>query len=337
MPSERQIQHAISSLGAPLRYIQQHSIDLDQCLVGTGICKQNLQDSKLLIRLPQVLRFYQNLWELSGDRYLGLAIGKEYHIANYGMWGFALMSARTLRQAIHLGIRLIVLSFTGFKYELIENGDTVIQRMTPLMDYGDLLNIMSDREVSAVYLIYKELVHDTPSITEINLVHQGGESPSRYERHFGCPVNFGCEYNELVLPSKSLDRIISDTSNESAELCIQQCELLISQLSRKSSLVDDVRFAILSRPGYFPDIETVAEKMHMSSRTLRRHLSEQNTSYQYLLNEIRFGLARDYLLTTNFKLDQIAELLGYNEPGNFTHAFKRWSGVAPRTYRMQHF
>ena len=337
MPSERQIQHAISSLGAPLRYIQQHSLDLDRCLAGTGIGEQDLKNSKLLIRLPQVLRFYQNLRQLSGDRYLGLAIGQEYHVANYGMWGFALMSARTLRQAMQLGIRLVALSFTGFNHELIENNGTVIHRMTPLMDYGDLLNIMTDREVSAVYLILRELVHDKPSVIEINLIHQGGDSPARYEQHFGCPVNFGSHYNELVLPSELLDKTISDTSDESAEHCIQQCELLISQLSKKSSLVDDVRYAILSRPGHFPDIETVAGKMHMSSRTLRRHLSEQNTSYQYLLNEIRFGLAKDYLLTTNFKLDQIAELLGYNEPGNFTHAFKRWAGVAPRTYRMQHF
>ncbi|RLA00208.1 MAG: AraC family transcriptional regulator, partial [Gammaproteobacteria bacterium] len=53
--------------------------------------------------------------------------------------------------------------------------------------------------------------------------------------------------------------------------------------------------------------------------------------------EIRFSLAKDYLRSTNFKLDQIAELLGYSEPGNFTHAFKRWSGISPRAFRMQSF
>jgi AraC-like DNA-binding protein len=209
--------------------------------------------------------------------------------------------------------------------------------MTPLMDYGDLLNVMSDREVAAVYLIYQELVHDKLPIMEINFVHQGGDSPSCYAQHFGCPVNFGRPFNEIVIPAEFLNTGISDTSKESAELCVQQCELLISQLSKQSSLVDDIRYSILSRPGYFPGIETVAEKMHMSARTLRRHLSKQDTNYQDLLNEIRYGLARDYLQTTNFKLDQIAELLGYSEPGNFTHAFKRWAGVPPRTYRMQHY
>jgi AraC-like DNA-binding protein len=337
MSSDRQIQHSISSLSAPLRYIENRSINLDQCLVGTGINKQELQGSKSRIYLAQLLRFCQNIRELSGDRYLGLAIGSEIHLADYGMFGFAMMSAKTLRQAIQLGMRLVALSFTGFKHELIEESRTTIHRMSPLMDYGDLLNVMSDREVAAVYLIYQELVRDEPPIIEINFVHNSGDIPSRYAQHFGCTVNFDRPFNEIVIPTEFLNTSISDTSKESAELCIQQCELLISQLSKQSSLVDDVRYTILSRPGYFPDIETVAEKMHVSSRTLRRHLSEQNANYQDLLSEIRFGLARDYLLTTNFRLDQIAELLGYSEPGNFTHAFKRWAGVPPRTYRMQHY
>ncbi len=337
MPSDRQIQHSISSLAAPLRYIDSHALDLDQCLLGTGISKSALQDSSLRIYLEQLLRFCRNIRELSDDRYLGLAIGSEIHVADYGMFGFAMMSARTLRQSVQLGMQLIDLSFTGFKHELIEEGSIATHRMTPLMDYGDLLNVMSDREVSAVHLIYRELVRDKLPVIEINFVHYGGESSSCYAQHFDCPVNFGCSFNELVIPREVLDRTVSDTSKESRELCIQQCELLISQLSKQSNLVDDVRYAILSQPGYFLDINTIANKMHMSSRTLRRHLTGQNTSFQKLVNEIRFGLARDYLLTTNFRLDQIAELLGYTEAGNFTHAFKRWSGMSPKAYRMQHY
>ena len=337
MPSDHLIQHSISSLAAPLRYIDSHSLNLDQCLIGTNISKPTLKDSSSRIHLEQLLRFCRNIRELSNDRYLGLAIGSEIHVADYGMFGFAMMSARTLRQAIHLGLRLVELSFTGFKHELIEEGNTATHRMAPLMDYGDLFNVMSDREVSAVHLIYRELARDQLPVIEINFVHHGGESPSCYAKHFDCPVNFGRPSNEIVIPTEVLDRTVSDTSKESRELCIRQCELLISQLSKQSNLVDEVRYAILSKPGYFPDIDTIAEKMHMSSRTLRRHLTAQNTNFQKLVNEIRFGLARDYLLTTNFRLDQIAELLGYTEPGNFTHAFKRWTGIPPRTYRMQHY
>jgi len=337
MPHNHQFKHPISSISPPLRYINHRSIDLDQCLIGTGISVENLEGKKSTIHLKQLLRLCRNIRNLSGDRYLGLEIGKEIHVADYGMFGFAMMSAVTLRQALLLGMRLVALSFTGFKHKLIDDGRTVIHRMAPLLDYGDLLNVMSDREVSAVYLIYAELAREKPSIIEINFVHFGGDTPSRYQQHFDCQVNFGQPFNEIVIPTEFLDRSVSDTSPESAEFCIRQCELLISRLSEKNNPVDDVRYEILSRPGYFPCIETIAEKMHMSSRTLRRHLGKHGTNYQDLLNEIRFELSRDYLLTTSLRLDQISELLGYGEPGNFTHAFKRWSGMSPRTYRMQHY
>jgi AraC-like DNA-binding protein len=73
----------------------------------------------------------------------------------------------------------------------------------------------------------------------------------------------------------------------------------------------------------------------MSVRTLRRRLREEGSSYRELLDEIRFGLARDYLTDTRLPLEEISELLGYSEPGNFSHAFRRWSGQSPRLYRQE--
>ena len=35
-------------------------------------------------------------------------------------------------------------------------------------------------------------------------------------------------------------------------------------------------------------------------------------------------------------VEEIAERLGYGEVSNFTHAFKRWKGLAPRQYRRRH-
>jgi len=112
-------------------------------------------------------------------------------------------------------------------------------------------------------------------------------------------------------------------------------EQLIAKLSRQSSFIDEVRQIILARPGYFPDIDYLAEKLGTSTRTLRRRLKEEGSSYQTLLNEIRYNLAKEYLSTTMISLEEITELLGYSDPGNFSHAFKRWSGVSPRQWRHE--
>ena len=109
--------------------------------------------------------------------------------------------------------------------------------------------------------------------------------------------------------------------------------MLIAKLTNQGHFVDDVRLLILARPGFFPDIDYVAEKMDISTRTLRRRLCDEGSCYRELLEEIRYSLAREYLGTTLLPMDEVSRLLGYTESGNFSHAFRRWSGVSPSCWR----
>ena len=133
----------------------------------------------------------------------------------------------------------------------------------------------------------------------------------------------------------SLDNPMPMRDAQTSALCQQQCQLLLARMSKSSGFVDRVRQLIVARPGYFPDIDLVAEKLHMTSRTLRRRLTEEGSSFQQILAEVRYQLAREYLGTSNLPIEEISVLLGYSSPGNFTNAFKRWHGSSPRAYRKE--
>lgn len=47
---------------------------------------------------------------------------------------------------------------------------------------------------------------------------------------------------------------------------------------------------------------------------------------------MRVTLARDYLQARQMSVAEIAHLLGFSEVSAFSHAFKRWTGVAPTTF-----
>ena len=110
--------------------------------------------------------------------------------------------------------------------------------------------------------------------------------------------------------------------------------MLIAKMTSHGSFVDEVRLLMLARPGYFPDIDALAEKIGMSARTLRRRLKNEGSTFREVLKEIRYGLAREYLANTHLPMDEISLLLGYTEAGNFSHAFKRWSGLSPSLWRQ---
>jgi AraC-like DNA-binding protein len=71
--------------------------------------------------------------------------------------------------------------------------------------------------------------------------------------------------------------------------------------------------------------------MNCSSRTLRRHLQALGSSYQQLLDELRFERAKQLLAEDQTDLPDCRDA-GFSETASFRHAFVRWSGVAPSQF-----
>ena len=84
-----------------------------------------------------------------------------------------------------------------------------------------------------------------------------------------------------------------------------------------------------------PSLVRVAEELHLSERSLRRHLQAEGTCFRALADEVRKALAIELLTKAGLKLDEIAGCLGYADAGSFIHAFKRWTGESPTQFRRQ--
>ena len=96
-----------------------------------------------------------------------------------------------------------------------------------------------------------------------------------------------------------------------------------------------VRQQLMASAGDFLDIAQVAERLHVSERTLRRRLESESTSFRTTFDEVRDLLARKYLAGTDLTVAEIAHLLDYSETVNFRRAFVRWNGVTPSQWRQQ--
>jgi len=82
--------------------------------------------------------------------------------------------------------------------------------------------------------------------------------------------------------------------------------------------------------------DEVAQILSMHRRTLNRRLRAQGTTFQEILDEVRFEAARQLLDTTSISLTDIAASLGYTESSAFSRAFQRWSGTTPTRRRLRH-
>jgi len=89
--------------------------------------------------------------------------------------------------------------------------------------------------------------------------------------------------------------------------------------------------------GYLDEGLTVtdcADLVGMSERTLQRRLADDGTSFNVLLDQVRFDTAKQLLQNHSISVTDISGELGYKDPANFTRAFRRWAGVSPRKHRQ---
>ncbi len=80
-------------------------------------------------------------------------------------------------------------------------------------------------------------------------------------------------------------------------------------------------------------LDSIAEELNLSRRTVYRKLKAENISYKDLLIDSKKKLAREYLKNSSLSVYDIAVRLGFSEASSFHRAFKSWFGISPGRYR----
>jgi AraC-like DNA-binding protein len=150
---------------------------------------------------------------------------------------------------------------------------------------------------------------------------------------FGVMPAFGQDVNAVHFERAWLDAPLPQANERTAQLCEAQCRDLLDRRRARTGWSARVRDELLRQPSAAPSMESVAERLHMTVRTLHRKLADEQTSFRALLDEVRGSLAEELLASPGLSVKEIAERLGYAEPSSFIHAFKRWKGVPPRAFR----
>ena len=107
----------------------------------------------------------------------------------------------------------------------------------------------------------------------------------------------------------------------------------LAEVAARATVRDRVRNELFEAiPAGQATVEHLAARLHMSKRTLQRHLQEEKTSFQSILDVTRGDLAQYYLRETSISLGEIAYLLGYENTASFSRAFKGWFNIPPSEF-----
>lgn len=279
---------------------------------------------------------YIELWDVvSRDNpNVGLEVGSCIEIDNIGALGYAIYSSQTMKMALEILSKFIVVFSQQSRIDFSITGTKIV--ISYSIEDPTFLYHKQDSEfsISAILKILNLITGDNVLPERVDFKHRKPEDTSFHKDIFRCPIYFNQEENRLYFSSVILSLPII-CRNERLFVAL---EPYLEQQRKKRISTDNLLLRIKSvicsdlnlGP---PSLLLVSKQLGMSVRTLQRKLSFLGVDFSVLVENVRRDLAVEYLINTAKSITEISLSLGYSESGSFSRAFRRWTGYSPLQYR----
>lgn len=320
-----------------ISYAAQQDIPADQLCRQSGIDLEVLRSEEpVVITTRQLNDLFVSAVALSGDRLFGLHFGERLQLAALGLVGAVIRNSRTIEEALENCAAYTPLLTDLFDLTIHSGAGRFVVRLLPfaekLQDYPVLKKQIL--LLSMAFVLHEMdgllLVKMKPVLVQLPYEEQDlGE----FSRVFRTSVVMPSREYIMEFEYASLKEPILTANYELQQVLVQR----LAAANRQYPDVHSVkrRLAQLMRGNSYlgiPELREMAASLHMSVRTLQRKLKEEGVSYQQVAESVRKDIAIDFLHTGGQPIKQISFMLGYNDPGAFARAFKKWTGQTPQEY-----
>jgi AraC-like DNA-binding protein len=270
--------------------------------------------------------------ELGDPLAAGISVGSRFTVGDLGIWGYALLSSADAGEALTVAMAYATLSPTVFNPQRVAVGDvaTVALRYEHLP--VDVREYYAARDLSALPLLLRMSGLATAALS-VDVPFDGEQGERLRAALHPFDVETGAAQYRFRIPSWALTLRLPTADPITRAACARECERLVHTRESAPTLSATVRSRFAQSPDAMPSIEELAAELHMSTRTLRRQLDHEHTSYRELRNDVSHALAVELLSVVGLSVNEVARRLGYSDTTAFSHAFRRWTGRPASDFR----
>lgn len=309
-------------------------VDPSALLHAAGLSGEELVDPDGRLSRAAELRMWTQAALATGDEWFGIHLCEQMPVGSMGPLGFAVRSSATLGDAYHRVIRFLRLLVQGPLLELRVEGDVArLRHRAPPTGPAPSRHAVEFLLGNMVVLARKG-VGATLVPRAVSFRHAGPSRIDPYHALFGRNVRFDQPHDEIVLDRELLARPQQQADPPLASVLDRHLSSLLGSTPADGSFLERVDAALAAELEHGePTVGAIASRLHMSPRTLQRHLGREGTSLSERLDRIRETLATRLLGEPHRSIAEVAFLLGFSEVSTFHRAFKRWTGVTPGAHR----
>lgn len=308
-------------------------LDSDALCQQAGLDPQLMDDPNARYPLSATTRLWELAVQASGDPAIGLRVSRFVSPTTFHALGYALVASSNLREVFERIVRYHPVVSDALELHLSRGEDR----------YRFTLKIPGSNPppapeaIDAFAAIYVRTCRNRLgreyAPLAVYLRRPEPADPQPWHKVFRSPVHFAASEDRLEFALEDFDSHLDDANPELAEHNETVLKRTLAQL-KPLTWERKVRNAIEEQlPEGEPSAELIAQALHLSLRSLQRHLADEGCRFDTLLNESRENLALLHLRDPQCSLSEISYLLGFADASSFSRAFKRWTGITPGQFR----
>jgi len=289
-------------------------------------------------------QLYQRVMYIAQDEYFGMLSGGNVPLGTFRMMCHCIIHCTSLSRAIQrAGDFHEICRGTRYKPVLLRTGRYARLSFALLDRFADGNNgsaIMREQpdQVRTTLSMWHHficwLLGVRLELKSVTFTSKAPQDADLYRTLFQADIKFGQAENALVFPARYLEAPLVQNETSLWDFLHTAPYQLLVMVDDHHSLKSQV-IALFGKDfsRELPGADEVAHALNMSVSTLRRRLQDEATSFQRIKDECRKEAAVIYMNSPQLSINEVARLMGFDEPSAFFRSFKKWTGMTPGDYR----
>lgn len=313
---------------------EEQEIACEHWFAGLRLGRAQVDDASVRVSYRQAsLILRRALRDLPGPD-IGLRLGRQQTIGNFGLLGLAMMTARTFGDAVAVGLQYSPVSGSLMDLELDDSEPGTLALVAkPRAPDDAILPFLCEELFASTLMLCRGLLGPSFRPLRLELAYPAPSYAREYEALFECEVRFGMPRNRELIDPAWLSRRLPAWNPVSAQQALALCRAQMPRGPASGEIVVAVRQLLRARLHEGPALGDIAAELHLTERTLRRQLLAAGSGFRILHDEVRSERARELLRGSDLPIAQVGASVGFRDAREFRRAFKRWTGTTPSAMR----